>query len=449
MCRSALASTLALLLVAGTLEARDPSAQETQLWDRSKSLLDDVDDDVRRYAGRIEDPKSDYELSPYGREDSDSGYDVKAFTSCTKEMDELFKGMLELEKKMAPLAEAVAELEKTMGSTPGDVEKKTWAEFGKPVNKDERNYGIESPDKSKWLESDVNWPFKWYGEAKKALALPAAWRQRVSEVTLKKLEEGIAAHDKQYSEYKTVDPLWLPVERIRRYVAALDMVIGHLPNDAKLTEAKGKLEAAVKKWQEWCDTTVDNQKMSDDTGFAGGDDIPAACRKLFATSWAQQFDAVKGADILAVVVTGTEWFTADKNLIQEPIQYGLWVQVAVATPAEKEKGLARLHDIKMYTKSEFGIAKAPPFEDFGVDSSYLTRLSNVGSDGGGGGGGFLKFICGMGCCFLFLAAAGGGGFFAYKQMNAAKDGKGAGPAGAPVAPGIGPAPGAPPAPPTG
>lgn len=442
MCRSALASALALLLVAGAAQARDPNGQETQLWDRSKSLLDDVDDEVRRYAGRLEDPKSDYELSPYGRTDADQSYDVQAFTNCTKEMDELFKGLVELEKKMAPLAEAVAELEKTMGSTPADVERKTWAEFGKPVNKDERNYGIESPDKSKWLDSDVNWPFKWYPAAKKALAVPAAWRARVSVVTLEKLEAGMAAHDKQYSEYKSVDPLWFPVERIRRYLPALEMVIGHLPNDAKLAEAKTKLEASIKKWQEWCETTVDNQRMAEDTGFAGGDDIPGACRKLFATSWAQQFDAVKGADILAVVVTGNEWYTADKNLIQEPIQYGLWVQVAVATPQEKEKGLARLHDIKMFTKSEFGVAKAPPFEDFGVDSTSLMRLSNVGSDGGGGGGGFLKFICGMGCCFLFLAAAGGGGFFAYKQMNAAKvDPK--------AAPGAPAAPATPPAPPTG
>lgn len=445
MCRSALASALALLLVAGTLEARDPTAQETQLWDRSKSLLEDVDDDIRRYAGRIEDKSSDYELSPYGREDSESGTSVRPFTSSTKEMDELFKGLAELEKKMAPLAEAVAELEKTMGSTPADVEKKTWAEFGKPVNKDERNYGHESPDRSKWLETDVNWPFKWYPEAKKALAVPAAWRQRVGEVTLQKLEEGIAAHEKQYSEYTDVDPQWLPVERIRRYLPALEMVMGHLPNDAKLAEGKAKLEASIKKWQDWCDTTVDDQRMKEDTGFASGDDIPAACRKLFATSWAQQFDAVKGAEILAVVVTGNEWFTADQNLLNEPIQYGLWVQVAAATPAEKEKGLARLHDIKMYTKSQYGIAKSPPFEDFGVDRTYLIRLSNVGSDGGGGGG-FLKFICGMGCCFLFLAAAGGGGFFAYKQMNAPKA---AGPAGAPAAPGSAPAPGAPPAPPTG
>lgn len=428
--RLGLALTLLLLGATGAA-AREPTAEETALWDRTKQLWDDVSDKVRTYEMRIDGKgESDYQVSPFYRENGD--YEDKSFTNATQELDELFKGLAELEKTMAPLAEAVAQVEKALGNNPGDVQKKVWAEFGRPVNKDERNYGLESPDKSKWLESDVNWPFKWYGDVKKGLSIPAAWRDHVSKTTVKKLDDGIAAHEKQYADYKDVDPSWHPVERIRRYLPALEMVIGHRPGDAALTEAKTRLEAAIKKWQTWCDETVDAQRMAKSSSMSSSDIIEST-RKLLATSYAQQFE--KG-EILAVIVTGDEWWTAATNIVEQPIQYGMWVQVACADAKDKEKGLARVHEMKVYTKKEAGVQKGPPLDDLAIDRTFVMRLKNVGGDGGGGGG-FFKFICGLGCCFMFLAAAGGGGFFAYKQMNAAK------------AAGAAPAAGTPPAPPTG
>lgn len=84
----------------------------------------------------------------------------------------------------------------------------------------------------------------------------------------------------------------------------------------------------------------------------------------------------EGRKVLAVVITGP-WRVFKKNLLGEPIQYGL--PIVSAEQAESEKGLnmARVYQGTLLTEEYKGVKMAPPFIGAAVGDSYYVRPSAV------------------------------------------------------------------------
>jgi hypothetical protein len=79
---------------------------------------------------------------------------------------------------------------------------------------------------------------------------------------------------------------------------------------------------------------------------------------------------------LAVAVTGP-WSVQAKNILGEPIMYGLPVLFACQVDEDKELNVARVYSLTMRTAEERGVAMAPPFDHITVGNSYFIRPSAV------------------------------------------------------------------------
>ncbi len=66
-----------------------------------------------------------------------------------------------------------------------------------------------------------------------------------------------------------------------------------------------------------------------------------------------------------------------KNLLEEPIQYGLPIVSAEQVESEKELDLARVYEGTLLTEEYKGVKTAPPFIGAAVGDSYYIRPSAV------------------------------------------------------------------------
>jgi hypothetical protein len=80
--------------------------------------------------------------------------------------------------------------------------------------------------------------------------------------------------------------------------------------------------------------------------------------------------------MLAVVITGP-WVVFKKNILAEPIQYGLPILGAVQLENERSLNLARVYQLTMLTEERKGVKTAPPFVGSAVGNSYYIRPSAV------------------------------------------------------------------------
>jgi hypothetical protein len=80
--------------------------------------------------------------------------------------------------------------------------------------------------------------------------------------------------------------------------------------------------------------------------------------------------------MLSVVITGP-WRVFKKNILGEPIQYGLPILGAVQHESEKARNLARVYQLTMLTQEYKGVEMAPPFIGSAVGNSYYIRPSQV------------------------------------------------------------------------
>jgi len=79
---------------------------------------------------------------------------------------------------------------------------------------------------------------------------------------------------------------------------------------------------------------------------------------------------------LAVIVTGP-WSVQKKNLLGEPIMYGLPIKLAVKVDEDKELDAVRVYDLTMRTMEKRGVKMEPPFDHITVGNSYFIRPNKV------------------------------------------------------------------------
>lgn len=80
--------------------------------------------------------------------------------------------------------------------------------------------------------------------------------------------------------------------------------------------------------------------------------------------------------VLGTVITG-EWSVQKKDLIGQPIMYGLPVLVAVQTPEDHAQGLARVFRLTLRTPEGAGAKMSSPFTSDTVGDSYFIRADKI------------------------------------------------------------------------
>ncbi|GEM_PF-5526653 len=109
-------------------------------------------------------------------------------------------------------------------------------------------------------------------------------------------------------------------------------------------------------------------------GFAGPgnpDELAKAALEYFHRTCEPNEHAI------AVCLQEREWYTFQRNLFGETVQWGLTFWVAVTLDEEKDQDIAHVYSISFLTAIEPGVAKAPPFEWAAYNTSWKMRHSKV------------------------------------------------------------------------
>lgn len=143
------------------------------------------------------------------------------------------------------------------------------------------------------------------------------------------------------------------IKNIPGYSPAVD-IAGKLAEDRKLFDAKieGKAWPASK----------------------GSDADRAGALDYLKNTWGK--DEKREYTVLGTVITG-EWSVQKKDLIGQPVMYGLPVLLAVQTPEDQAHGLARVFILTLRTSEGAGVKMSPPFASDTVGDSYFIRADKI------------------------------------------------------------------------
>ena len=150
-------------------------------------------------------------------------------------------------------------------------------------------------------------------------------------------------------------------------------------NNPRVTAFQAGLDGWIK--QDMADLTA---KIDKATWPSQAANAPSDAAKLTAVGkeyMQQESDkyAAKGKEpkkIIGLVITGP-WRVFKKNILGEPIQWGLPMRWAEVWQSEKELDLARVYTGTLLTQEFKGVKKAPPFIGAAVGDSYYIRPGKV------------------------------------------------------------------------
>jgi len=133
------------------------------------------------------------------------------------------------------------------------------------------------------------------------------------------------------------------------------------------------------------DTQAFKKKVADRSWPEHASNAPKDAKKLVeialdwfknSPDWGKRPADKEGRIPLAVVVTGP-WSIQARNILGEPIMYGLPIKVAVQVPEEMKDGLARVYILTLRTEERKGVKAEPPFESATVGDSYFISSDKV------------------------------------------------------------------------
>jgi hypothetical protein len=160
----------------------------------------------------------------------------------------------------------------------------------------------------------------------------------------------------------------------------LAMAKAFKPTNASVNELEQTLDGKLAR-----DMQAFKKKIADRTWPDHADNAPKNAKKLagialdfFKNSpdWGKRPPDKEGREPLAVAVTGP-WSIQARNILGEPIMYGLPIKLAVAVPEEKKDGLARVYILTMRTEERKGVKQEPPFVSVTVGDSYYLSVDKV------------------------------------------------------------------------
>ena len=80
--------------------------------------------------------------------------------------------------------------------------------------------------------------------------------------------------------------------------------------------------------------------------------------------------------ILGVAIKG-EWTVQERNLLGQPVMYGVPAWVAVQVDGEKKDNLARVYNVTLRTAESANAKPEPPFVEITVGDSWYIRPNAI------------------------------------------------------------------------
>jgi hypothetical protein len=234
------------------------------------------------------------------------------------------------------------------------------AQYGKTEAEIEKNTGD-------WQTANA------YQEIKKGIVNVGKTREVMAEDLVKKYEAGFSdlGGIADFSKVKRVTDL-------KRYIS---MAVRFAPANTKAKEAEANHEkranAALKDFFAGVDKRTWPGQAANAASPAGS--LAEAGMKFFREDeeWGQRDKNPRAKDKeirkpLAVAIRGP-WSVQEKNIMGQPIMYGVPALVAVELASEKELKLVRVFDVTLRTEEREGVKQAPPFLSITVGNSFYIR----------------------------------------------------------------------------
>jgi hypothetical protein len=147
-------------------------------------------------------------------------------------------------------------------------------------------------------------------------------------------------------------------------------------DNPKVKQAQAGIEQRIAEGMKELNSKIDKRKWPSHASNApsNAEDLAEVALKWFKNSpdWGKR--AKDPRYPLNVVVTGP-WSVQQKNLLGEPIMYGLPVLLAVQFDGDKDQNLARVFILTLRTVEKRGVKMEPPFDHATVGDSYFIRPS--------------------------------------------------------------------------
>jgi hypothetical protein len=214
-----------------------------------------------------------------------------------------------------------------------------------------------------------------YMETKNGIANITKTREAMTIDLLKKYEQGFNSMANTSDFYK--------VEYATNLKQYIDQALRFSPRNTQARKAHDEYQSRVDAELRSFYAKIDKRKWPGHSSDApsNSDELADAALKWFKNDpgWGKRDQNPEATDKqarkpLAVAVKGP-WSIQMRNLLGNPIMYGLPVLIAVEVPNEKPLNLVRVYDVTMRTAEKAGVKQEPPFFSITVGSSYYIRPS--------------------------------------------------------------------------
>ncbi len=168
------------------------------------------------------------------------------------------------------------------------------------------------------------------------------------------------------------------LERYQKVRDWLKMAIRYQPENPKVKELQNSIDKRIEDGMKEFHAKVDARTWPGHASNApsNSDELAKASLDWFKNSpdWGKRSSKIRHP--LAVTVTGP-WSVQKKNLLGEPIMYGLPIKLAVRVDEDSELNVVRVYELTMRTMEARGVKMEPPFDHITVGNSYFIRPDKV------------------------------------------------------------------------
>lgn len=168
------------------------------------------------------------------------------------------------------------------------------------------------------------------------------------------------------------------MDRYQKVRNWLQMAVRYQPNNPKVKDLQNSIDNKITEGMKSFNTRIDSRSWPKHAANApsNADDLAKASLEWFKNSpdWGKRSNEIRHP--LAVVVTGP-WSVQKKNLLGNPIMYGLPIKLAVRLDQDKALNVVRVYELTMRTIESTSAKMAPPFDHITVGNSYFIRPDKV------------------------------------------------------------------------
>jgi hypothetical protein len=168
------------------------------------------------------------------------------------------------------------------------------------------------------------------------------------------------------------------IERYAKVRNWLAMAVRYKADNPKVIELRRSIDSQIDAGMKEFNARVDGRTWPANASNApsDADELAEVALNWFKNSpdWGKRSSKVRHP--LAVTVTGP-WSVQKRNLLGNPIMYGLPIKLAVLVDEDKELNVARVYELTMRTVEQAGAKMEPPFDHITVGNSYFIRPDKV------------------------------------------------------------------------